>query len=332
MTEKPILLTLGEPSGIGPDCTLLAWHSAPELFAGVCICAPPSWLRSRAALLGLDVSVREVGRPLASSGVLHCWNPGVGDGNDVVAGRPQPSTAPAVIACIEAAARACMQGTAAAIVTGPIEKAVLRDAGFIFPGHTEFLAHIAGVDAVVMMLASRKLRVALLTTHLALKDVAAELRGMDVRRSIRITDRGLKRFFALAHPCLALCALNPHGGERGHFGREEMEVLAPAVADARKEGIRVQGPLAADTLFAAGHRDAFDAIVCCYHDQALIPIKALDFGETVNVTLGLPFVRTSVDHGTALARAGSGKVSYSSLIEALKLAASMSREDANANK
>jgi len=319
----PILITLGEPAGIGTDCALLAFQSNPAIFAGTCVCAPAAWLKDRASQLGISVAIHEVNTPEASVLALNCWNPGVNATSAIIPGTPQKETTAAVIQCIEAAARACMEKKAGAMVTGPIEKSILRDVGFEFPGHTEFLAHLAGVPKVVMMLASHELRVALLTTHMALADVPASLSMEDTLETLHITHHDLQRHFGISHPKLALCGLNPHAGESGHFGREEINILQPVVEQARRAGMNVTGPLPADTLFAATHRKTFDAIVCCYHDQGLIPLKALSFGDAVNVTLGLPFIRTSVDHGTALDRAGSGNVSYSSFVAALRLAKDM---------
>jgi len=206
------------------------------------------------------------------------------------------------------------------LITAPIEKAILKDAGFDFPGHTEFLADIAGVDRVVMMLASKALRVALLTTHEAISDVPKLLNQHDCKAIIRITYQAMQQQMGIALPRLALTGLNPHAGEQGHFGREEIDILAPALEQLKLEGIDVDGPMPADTLFSADMRAHYDAIICCYHDQALIPIKTLSFGDGVNVTLGLPFIRTSVDHGTALARAGTGDIRYTSLVAALEMA------------
>ncbi len=324
-----LLITLGEPAGIGPDC-LLRLHAAKAAALDDCIVvAPALWLSRRAAEIGLHPEIREypeLHQAIASAAGcgLVCWNPLPGPGPEAICGRPSPDTAGAVIACIREAALACIRGEAAGMVTGPIEKAVLRDAGFDFPGHTEFLAHLAGNGEVVMMLASDRLRVALLTTHLALASVPAALSIESTLKAIRITAADLSRHFGIKRPRIGLCALNPHAGEKGHFGDEEIRILKPAVEAARDQGIRIDGPLPSDTLFSPMMRDKFDAIVCCYHDQGLIPIKALSFGEAVNVTLGLPFIRTSVDHGTALARAGSPKVSYSSLEAAIGLAAAMS--------
>ena len=220
------------------------------------------------------------------------------------------------------------------MVTGPIEKAVLRDCGFVFPGHTEFLAHISHERRIhshektdfVMMLASGNLRVALLTTHMALRDVPDALSIQATVDSLRIVHRDMHSRFGIEKPRLGLCSLNPHAGEQGHFGHEEADILEPAASMARNEGIDVTEPLPADTIFSAPMRRQFDAIICCYHDQALIPIKALCFGESVNITLGLPFIRTSVDHGTALARAGSDQVSYSSLVAAIAMARQMAEK------
>lgn len=334
MAALPILVTAGEPAGIGADCILLAWRDDPASLQGCCVAAPAEWLAGRARLLGLDMVLREVAAPEGSAHELLCWNPLETDTciGPVQVGHTAAHTANAVIGCIRSAAEACMQGHAAAMVTGPIEKAVLRDAGFDFPGHTEFLAHLAGDCPFVMMLASEELRVALLTTHLALADVPAALSREHTLQTLRIVHRDLVERFAIPSPRIALCGLNPHAGEAGHFGDEEGRILAPAAEAACCEGIDVTGPLPADTLFSPPMREAFDAVVCCYHDQGLIPIKALSFGEAVNITLGLPFVRSSVDHGTALARAGSGKVSYSSLVAAIASARTMAYRSTHANE
>lgn len=326
-SSHPLLLTLGEPAGIGPDCVLLAFQAHPEAFRHVIIAAPAHWLADRAAELGISVSLHAVERldDAVPGEKLAVWNPLSSDmaSSSVKTGSTSPGTAAAVIACIESAAKACMRNDAAALVTAPIEKAVLRDAGFDFPGHTEFLASLAGKERVVMMLASHQLRVALLTTHMPLKDVASVLNIENVINDLRITYHDLKFRFGIESPRLALCGLNPHAGEQGHFGDEEITILTPAVRQASSEGIHINGPLPADTLFSPQMRSQYDAIICCYHDQALIPIKTVSFGEAVNVTLGLPFIRTSVDHGTALERAGTGKVSYSSIMAAITMAEEM---------
>lgn len=332
-----LLLTLGEPAGIGPDCTIRAWMAAPADFEHVVIAAPAVWLVERAAMIGVELSPLEYASLaeakqalLLQSGRLVCWNPLTEQmpAGPVTPGRTDAVTASAVVHAIRAAALASLQGEAEGIVTAPIEKAVLKNAGFAFPGHTEFLAHLArgetdGGDDFVMMLASDRLRVALLTTHMALSEVPAALSYDATLAAMRIVARDLIARFGIETPRLALCALNPHAGEDGHFGREEIDLLAPAAAAARSEGIDVTDPLPSDTLFSPAMRERFDAVVCCYHDQALIPIKALSFGESVNVTLGLPFIRTSVDHGTALDLVGSERVSSTSLQAAIRMAAGM---------
>jgi len=330
-----MLMTAGEPAGIGLDCIVRAWHAEPALFADVVVVCPPSWLTDRAALIGLPLPLREVDslqEEASDTATLRCWNPIGPTPTKVLCGQPVAATAATVIGCIEQGARACLDGRARGLITGPIEKAVLRDAGFSFPGHTEFLADISATPHVVMMLSSEVLRVALLTTHLALRDVPSALSVTDTLATIRITAAELQSRFGISSPRLALCGLNPHGGERGHFGREEIDILAPAAEAARSAGIDIAGPLPADTLFSPAMRRDLDAIVCCYHDQGLIPIKALSFGEAVNVTLGLPFVRTSVDHGTALMHAGTDRVSYSSLMGAIRMADLMSREACDADQ
>ncbi len=293
----------------------------------------------RAEQIGIDLSIREhhsLTEELhdQDDDTLHCWNPlSTAQHTPVTPGHPNSETAAAVIGCIEAAALACLHGDAAALATGPIEKAVLRSAGFNFPGHTEFLDHLSAdfrqqtedesLNDFVMMLASDQLRVALLTTHMALQRVPDAINMDDTLKTIRIVDHDMRHRFNIEHPRLALCALNPHAGEQGHFGREEIDILTPATLAARQLGIDITDPMPADTLFSAPVRVQFDAIICCYHDQALIPLKTLSFGEAVNVTLGLPMIRTSVDHGTALDRVGQSSVSCSSLIAAIKMAQQM---------
>ncbi|MDQ6994570.1 MAG: 4-hydroxythreonine-4-phosphate dehydrogenase PdxA [Mariprofundaceae bacterium] len=334
LTHKPLLITIGEPAGIGSDCVLMAQQDHPESFINTVIVAPIEWISLRAKELHISVNIESIAdlNQLPESNMdgktLFCWNPlseALQAEADVrpIAGQASAKTAKAVVACIEAAALACIQGIAKGMATGPIEKAILRDTGFKFPGHTEFLAHLGNDCDIVMMLASQHLRVALLTTHMALQDVPAALSIEKTLQCIQITHHDLKHRFAIDQPRLGMCGLNPHAGEQGHFGREELDILRPAIELARQQGIQITDPLPADTLFSAQMRDQFDTIMCCYHDQGLIPIKALSFGDAVNVTLGLPFIRTSVDHGTALDRAGKGNISYTSLIEAMKLAHTM---------
>jgi len=331
-----LLITLGEPAGIGPDVMLLAQQQNSQAFLGCVVVAPLPWLQQRAQLLGLYVDLVEHTTLAQASDAcqhqsgIHCWNPEPQLAHGPISvGCPAAVTAEAVVACIRHAAQACLHGEARAMVTAPIEKAVLRDAGFAFPGHTEFLAYLAAQakhcdhQAFAMMLASSVLRVVLLTTHMALRDVPNALSISETLRIIRITHGDLQHRFGIAQPRIAVCGLNPHAGEQGHFGNEESTLLTPAVLKARALGINVSDVMPSDTLFSAQMRPQFDAMVCCYHDQGLIPIKALSFGDAVNVTLGMPFIRTSVDHGTALDRAGTGNVHYGSLLQATLMARSM---------
>jgi 4-hydroxythreonine-4-phosphate dehydrogenase len=229
-----------------------------------------------------------------------------------------------VIAVIERAVRLVMLGKAAAICTAPINKKALKDgAGFDFPGHTEFLAHLAGVDRVVMMLACPDLRVVPATIHIALSEVPSALTAELLEAVIRVTHAGLVRDFGIAKPRLAVAGLNPHAGEGGAMGHEELDWIAPLVNRMAAEGMQIRGPVSADTMFHAAARKGYDAAICMYHDQALIPIKTIDFAGGVNVTLGLPFVRTSPDHGTAHDIAGLGVADPSSLVAALRLAREM---------
>jgi 4-hydroxythreonine-4-phosphate dehydrogenase len=231
-----------------------------------------------------------------------------------------------VIRSIERAVALTLQGRAAAVVTNPINKAALYEgAGFAFPGHTEFLAHLGGVERSVMMLASPLLRVVPVTIHVALAEAARRLNGPEIVETVRILHAALIRDFGIAAPRIAVAGLNPHAGEGGAMGREEIEIIVPALDLLRAEGMDIRGPLPADTMFHARARAGYDAAVCMYHDQALIPIKTLDFDRGVNVTLGLPFIRTSPDHGTAYDIAGKGVAKPDSLIEALKLADAMAR-------
>jgi len=333
---KPSLITVGEPAGIGPDCILRAFSQHPQAFQHCIIVSPANWLEDRARAINIPVqfkafsSLHEASSYKPGPHELCLWNP-IPDHlrGTVTAGVPSASTSHAVIGCIESATRACLADDAQALITGPIEKAILKRQGFQFPGHTEFLAHLSRREHVekttdfVMMLASDTLRVALLTTHMAISEVPDALSIEGTLDCIRIVDHDLKQRFGIREPRLGLCGLNPHAGEQGHFGKEEIEILAPAARIAATEGVNITEPLPADTLFSANNRKNFDAIICCYHDQALIPIKALSFGDAVNVTLGLPFVRTSVDHGTALGLVGSQDVSSTSLLAAISMARDM---------
>jgi 4-hydroxythreonine-4-phosphate dehydrogenase len=249
----------------------------------------------------------------------------------VVAGKPDARAASAVQHSIERAVTLTQAGRASAVVTNPISKAVLTRAGFAFPGHTEFLAHLAGrPDEAVMMLASPDLRVVPVTIHLPLKDVPTALSRQLILRTLMTVSRDVSRYFGLAHPRIAVTGLNPHAGEDGTMGSEEQDILMPAIEAARAQGLNVSGPHPADTLFHAAARQGYDVAVAMYHDQALIPFKTIAFEDGVNVTLGLPFVRTSPDHGTAFSLAGTGTANPRSLIEALRLADAMQAQAGSA--
>ncbi len=327
---KPLALTLGEPAGIGPDIAVAAWLRRRELDLPVFyLIGDPDFLAARARTLGLDVAVAEAS-PATAAAIFPDALPVVASGIAATAkpGRPDESSAPAAIAAIRQAVAHVVAGRASAVVTNPIAKSVLYRAGFSHPGHTEFLAQLAAVagGAVphpVMMLWSPELAVVPVTIHLPLREAIAQLSTDLIVRTARIVAADLTARLGLARPRLALSGLNPHAGEDGTLGTEDRDIVAPAVEALRRDGIEARGPLPADTMFHAAARKTYDCAICMYHDQALIPIKTIAFDDGVNVTLGLPFVRTSPDHGTAFDIAGSGRANPSSLIAALRLAARM---------
>jgi len=327
----PLALTLGEPAGIGPELTLDVWRRRGQLHVPpFYVIGDPEFFRDRANALGFDLPVQAV----AVSEVTAAFDralPVVALDMKVTAppGTPDDTSAPAAIASIRRAVADVLAGRASAVVTNPIAKNVLYRSGFAEPGHTEFLARLAeeatGRAAhPVMLLWSPELAVVPVTIHLPLKDVAGRLSKDLIVETGRITARDLRERFGIARPRLVVAGLNPHAGENGALGEEDRDMVAPAVATLRAEGIEAVGPLPADTLFHAAARAAYDVALCMYHDQALIPIKTLAFDHGVNVTLGLPFVRTSPDHGTAFDIAGTGKANPSSLVAALNLAARLS--------
>jgi len=305
MTPPRIAVTCGEPAGIGPEilATLAVRHAQAPFAARLVFVGDRALLDSRAARIGLAPRYVDfaagVEPPPNAVAVWHHALP-----IKVTPGEPDPGNAPATLAQLAAACDACATGAFDALVTAPAQKSVMQDAGLAFMGHTEFFAERTGTPRVVMMLAGgpadAPLRVALVTTHLALKDVPAAITGAAVEDTLTIVARELHGRFGIAAPRIAACGLNPHAGEGGHLGREEIDTIAPAIARARAAGVDVDGPLPADTVFVPGIAGRYDAIVAMYHDQGLPVVKAASFGGGVNVTLGLPFVRTSVDHGTAL--------------------------------
>lgn len=333
LAERPLALTLGDPAGIGPDITLLAWKARTrESIPPFVLLGDAAVLADRAAALGLSVPLREVADASDAIGIFADALPvlPVPVAGAVIAGRPDQAAMPAVQQSIMRAVSLAQQGAARAVVTNPISKATLYRAGFAFPGHTEYLAALAAKDGLplhpVMMLAAGTLKVVPVTIHIPLKDVPRALTKDLILATIETTAKDLGRFFGIERPRLAVTGLNPHAGEDGSLGREEIDIIAPAIEAAFEKGLDVTGPHPADTLFHAGARSTYDAAIAMYHDQALVPFKTLAFEEGVNVTLGLPFVRTSPDHGTAFAIAGTGRASPKSLIEALRLADAMSRE------
>jgi 4-hydroxythreonine-4-phosphate dehydrogenase len=300
--NTPILITMGEPSGIGPEVALAAFAH----FGGR-VGNHPLKLVGDAQIFAAqkDALIPTRARVAAAPG------------------KPDSANAAAVTEAIEIAVATCMAGEAAALVTAPIHKAVLNAAGFAFPGHTEFLAHLTGARRAVMMLASDRLRVVPLTIHMPISQVPGAIDKQAVFDTAEIILTALRRDFGILNPRLAVAGLNPHAGEEGMLGDEDGRIIAPAVAALKARGFAVRGPLSADTLFHEEARKSYDAALCMYHDQALIPIKTLNFWDGVNVTLGLPIVRTSPDHGTALDIAGLGKADARSMIAAVKMAADM---------
>ncbi|MFG6667187.1 4-hydroxythreonine-4-phosphate dehydrogenase PdxA [Halomonas sp. HNIBRBA4712] len=341
----PLLVTTGEPAGIGPELTLML-AAQKRLAPGTLAVGDPKLLAERAEQLGLEVDIVEVNgfdqldtnaaRP--QLGVWPVWlrapcTPGVCD----------PANAAYVIETLEIGVRACREGKAGGIVTAPLNKGVIIDGGFTgFTGHTEWLRDACGVDEVVMMLAtdralhaqrsewtgSADLRVALATTHLPLREVADAITFERLTRITTLLAEDLTRQFGISAPRIAVCGLNPHAGEEGHLGHEEIEIIAPAIAHLRGLGLDIRGPYPADTLFTPKHLDGVDAVLAMYHDQGLSVLKYAGFGQAANITLGLPLVRTSVDHGTALDLAGRGVASPESLRVAIDLARTLSERRA----
>jgi 4-hydroxythreonine-4-phosphate dehydrogenase len=326
----PLALTLGEPAGIGPDITFAAWRRRSELgLAPFYLLGDPEFLARRSARIAPDLPIRVV-EPAGAAAAFKTALPVVDLGVRVTAapGHPDESSAPAALAAIRRAVADVGIGAASAIVTNPVAKNVLYRSGFTEPGHTEYLAKLSedatGVPVrPVMMLWSPELAVVPVTIHLPLKDVITTLTSDLIVETGRIVAHDLRDRFGIAQPRIVVAGLNPHAGEDGTLGEEDITVVAPAVERLRADGLDVRGPLPADTLFHTAARAGYDAALAMYHDQALIPIKTLAFDHAVNVTLGLPFVRTSPDHGTAFDIAGTGRASPGSLIAALQLAAQL---------
>jgi len=321
---KRFALTPGEPAGIGPDlCLLLA--SQPQPYPLIAITSR-DLLAERATQLAVAVELLPVGPdnwPIqaAPAGSLYVWDTPLAA--PVVPGQLNQANAAFVLETLTRAGQGCLSGDFAGMITAPVHKGVINDSGIAFSGHTEFLADLTQTDQVVMMLATRGLRVALVTTHLPLRQVADAITPERLERVTRILHTDLKEKFGLGQPRILVCGLNPHAGEGGHLGHEEIDIIEPTLERLRSEGMDLRGPLPADTLFTPKYLEHCDAVLAMYHDQGLPVLKYKGFGAAVNVTLGLPIIRTSVDHGTALDLAGSGKIDTGSLQVALETAYQM---------
>ena len=315
-----IAITPGEPGGIGPDLVIqAAQHDRSQ---GWVVVADAKMLEERAQLLDLPLSINEdLELPSTQAGVLTVLNTPLAE--SVRAGELCVNNAKGTLHALDRAITGCLEGRFAALVTGPMQKSVIMDAGFAFSGHTEHLAERSGVDDVVMMLATGAMRVSLATTHLPLHAVPGELTQTLLERRLRILHHAMQRQFGLAAPRLLVCGLNPHAGESGHMGREEIDVITPVCEKLCAEGLLIRGPLPADTLFTPQYLNDADAVMAMFHDQGLPVLKYSGFGSAVNITLGLPFIRTSVDHGTALDLAGTGQANLGSFLAALSTANTM---------
>jgi 4-hydroxythreonine-4-phosphate dehydrogenase len=317
-----IAITSGEPAGIGPDaCIVLAQEPWD---ADLVVAADAGLLAAAAGALGLPLHIESYDPSRTSAhrpGTLKVMH--IATARAVVPGEPDPRNAAYVIAMLDRACDGCMNGEFAAMVTAPVQKSALMDAGYLFTGHTEYLAARTRAALPVMLLVSEQLRVALVTTHLALADVPRAITRDRLRATIRIVNLGMERHFSVVAPRIAVLGLNPHAGEAGHLGREEIDVIEPVITELRAAGLNVHGPVPADTAFTPRFLQSADVIVAMYHDQGLPVIKHVGFGNAVNVTLGLPILRTSVDHGTALSLARTGRAEVGSLRAALSLAIEM---------
>lgn len=320
----PIAITPGEPSGIGPDLVVLLAHAQPEWLRSVVIVADPTLVEARAKRLGLPVKcidyTTEPARQLACN-ELFVYP--VALNAPVTEGVLDPANAAYVLSTVDVAIDGCLSGEFSALVTGPVHKGAINDAGVAFSGHTEYLQEKCGVDKVVMMLANQHMKVALASTHLPLKDVAKAITEESLTQVVDILLADMHSKFGVSAPNILVAGLNPHAGEGGHMGREEIDVIEPVLARYADSSAELNGPLPADTLFTQKYLKGADAVLAMYHDQGLPVLKYAGFGESVNITLGLPMIRTSVDHGTALDLAGTGNVDVGSLKAAIEMAIDM---------
>ncbi|MEM7096793.1 MAG: 4-hydroxythreonine-4-phosphate dehydrogenase PdxA [Pseudomonadota bacterium] len=314
-----LAITPGEPAGIGPDLVIQLVQQG--FTQPIVVIADASMLSERAALLGCELNLRQYPEPALGPGELSVLD--VPLSQTVQPGVLDVRNGPGLMRSLERAVDGCLSGTFTGLVTGPVQKSVLIDAGYEFSGHTEFLCQRSGVDDVVMLLVAQNLRVALATTHLPLNAVSEAITQELLTRRLEILHAELCRKFDIAQPEIIVCGLNPHAGEQGHLGVEEIEIINPVIEALRGRGMHLVGPLPADTAFTPRHLRSADAVMAMFHDQGLPVLKYAGFGEGVNVTLGLPFVRTSVDHGTALDLAGSGEADLGSLVSAIELAGTL---------
>lgn len=321
-----IAITPGEPAGIGPDLCIQYAQTVHAEDRQLVVVADPQLMQQRARQLGLPLTLREFNPDRrAPSKARELSIVPVPLAEPCESGRLNPANGPYVLATLARAVSGCLQSEFGALVTGPVQKSVINEAGIPFTGHTEYLAQLCGRETVVMMLATAGLRVALATTHLPLLQVPAAITRPLLRRIIRILDADLQHRFGIARPRILVSGLNPHAGEGGHLGREEVDTIIPVLEECRAEGVQLIGPLPADTLFTDKYLQDADAVLAMYHDQGLPVLKYKGFGQAVNITLGLPIIRTSVDHGTALDLTGSGRASFGSLATALDYAVQMAK-------
>lgn len=316
---KTLAYTIGEPAGIGAD--IIIQLAQQQILSDVVCIGNQGLLEARANLLGLPLKIVEEQQPCDQKSMLRVRQ--LNFENPAALGDADTANSPAVLKMLDMAIDGCLDGQYAGMVTGPLHKGIINDAGYTFSGHTEYLAERTKAELPVMLLATEQLRVALVTTHLPLKEVSAAITEQRIQQICRIVNEDFKKKYKIKEPRLLVCGLNPHAGEGGHLGMEEIEVIIPTLDKLRAEGLNITGPLPADTLFTPRYLDQADVAIAMYHDQGLPVLKALGFGQAANITLGLPIIRTSVDHGTAFDLAGSGKADIGSLKTALNVARMM---------
>ncbi len=329
---KPLAVTMGEPAGIGCEITAKVWlERKMRDISPFYLIADPNHVEKVAGFVDGNIPISVISEPSDTAAVFQDYLPilPVEIAAPIVLGKPSPGYGQAVLDAIKLGVEHCLSGSARALVTNPIQKSSLYEAGFKHPGHTEYLAELCGVNLPVMMLACPALRTVPVTIHMSLSTAIKRLTVSLIVETCRIVAADLQQRFDIEQPKLAVTGLNPHAGESGELGQEEQEIIVPAIDLLQSGGIDANGPFAADSLFHPRARQKYDVAICMYHDQALIPIKTINFDQGVNVTLGLPIIRTSPDHGTALALAGTGQANAESLIHAIKLASKMARTSAD---